>query len=271
MDLKKIQRSDLAALNPAAMTQPLPPIPETALRRRGSTSALPPETTALTIGGKVAAPRPPEQPRSGAGGASGRSAGRAVAAPAAPEAEADSERRCWCCSKAKAKRTSDSGRKDPLEGKKLQVVSYVLFLAVFVAASFNGRTPEMFWHNSVVESYLSLGEADYTGYEARPSFASISSDTEFWLYMVGGFAPGIFDPNLRVPQTPEQYRTRSQVVYLVSGYRIHQVRVKGEACEIAEELAYLKGATCYPAFADSVEQVRNALYTHTHTHTHTYR
>ena len=63
-----------------------------------------------------------------------------------------------------------------------------------------------------------------------------------------------------MPRTDEEYRTRSQVVYLVSGYRIHQVRVKGEKCGIAGDMAHLKDATCYPAFTGGADNEQRGAF-----------
>lgn len=60
---------------------------------------------------------------------------------------------------ASAARPSDPDKKkDPLEGRKKAVLSYVVFLCVFALASANGRTPDMYYQNSVVETYMSLGQ-----------------------------------------------------------------------------------------------------------------
>lgn len=112
----------------------LPPLRQ----RRGSDSAIPREKDSLL---SPAVPAPPRGPKSARRSPKEAAAGGG----GVPNTAAESEK------------PADSKR-DPLEGRKLNLMSYVVFLAVFVAASSNGRTPDMFYQNSVVESYLSLGE-----------------------------------------------------------------------------------------------------------------
>ena len=85
-----------------------------------------------------------------------RSPKAAAAAPAPADGEkADKDKKKQ---KQKKKKEDKDKKKDPLEGRKLQVLSYVVFLCVFVMASANGRTPDMYYQNSVVETYMSLGQ-----------------------------------------------------------------------------------------------------------------
>jgi hypothetical protein len=88
---------------------------------------------------------------------------------------------------------------------------------VFVVASFNGRTKGMYYHNSVVISYLSLETVEYSGYTVRPAFADMKTRTDFWTYMKEGFAPGIHDQDLRVATNATDKQSRPQFLYLVSG------------------------------------------------------
>jgi len=211
--------------------------PPDTLRQRHN--QLPPlRRSSLPAGEKVAlvspaqgVPKPPSAPREN--GPAPRENGRrpkdaAGAAASEPAQDGDTKR-------------------DPLKGRKLQVLKYFLFLAVFVAACANGRTPDMYYQNSVVEQYMSLGQASFTGYEVRPSFAELVKWSDFWTYMIRGFAPGIFDPELRLPNGT----AGAQTLYLVSGFRLHQVRVRPVNCSAA--FSYLESAKCFPAFTEAVE------------------
>ena len=102
--------------------------------------------------------------------------------------------------------------------------------------------------------------------------------------MIRGFAPGIFDGELRSGNTTDasgtSQRRKSQSLYLVSGFRIHQVRVRSVDCRgtfsawlcaslplaaldvpfVAHECvvraltAYLDGTKCFPEYAEDVEE-----------------
>ena len=80
-----------------------------------------------------------------------------------------------------------------------------------------------------------LLQASYTGYEARPSFAEMVKWSDFWTWMIRGFAPGIFDDELYMRNTSNtsvtSQRRKAQSLYLVSGFRIHQVRVRAVGCQ----------------------------------------
>ena len=112
----------------------LPPLRQ----RRGSDSAIPREKDSFL---SPAVPTPPQGPKAARRSPKEAAAGGGGATDAA----------------AKGEKPAD-GKRDPLEGRKLNLMSYVVFLGVFVAASSNGRTPDMYYQNSIVQSYLSLGE-----------------------------------------------------------------------------------------------------------------
>jgi hypothetical protein len=114
----------------------LPPL----RRRRGSDSQLPREKDNLLI---PAVPTPPKGPKSAKRSPKDGAAGGG--SDDAPDKTASSGKNM-------------QGKRDPLEGRKLNLMSYVVFLGVFVAASSNGRTPDMYYQNSVVETYMSLGQ-----------------------------------------------------------------------------------------------------------------
>ena len=155
---KRLEETEAAAVgggaterDPALLRQrrhgQLPP-----LQRRGSDSAIPREKEGLLT---PAVPTPPQGPKS-----TKRSPKEGVGG-AADDKEADKKKKA----KAKAKKKQ---RKDPLEGRKLNVLSYVVFLCVFVAASSNGRTPDMYYQNSVVETYMSLGQVSQQPASQQP-------------------------------------------------------------------------------------------------------
>lgn len=76
--------------------------------------------------------------------ASLRTAGAKAAAsgPAVPAAHADTALDDVALEEQKAKG-------DPLRGKKIAIISYLVFLVVFVNASFNGRTGDSEWQPPV--------------------------------------------------------------------------------------------------------------------------
>jgi hypothetical protein len=108
--------------------------------------------------------------------------------------------------------------------------------------------------------------------------------------MIRGFAPGIFDDELRMRNTTDtSMRRKPQTLYLVSGFRLHQVRVRATDCDgafgaylivsYAEQVSprrrpllvsrhaltprcgsasscpdYLQGTKCFPAYSEDVEE-----------------
>jgi hypothetical protein len=237
----------------------LPPL----RRRRGSDSQLPREKDSLL---SPAVPTPPKGPKSTKRSPKAGAAGGA--GDAAPDTAARSEKKVH-------------GKRDPLEGRKLNLMSYVVFLGVFVAASSNGRTPDMYYQNSVVETYMSLGQvsasvprsvfscarylkralllqASFTGYDVRPSFSELVKWSDFWTWMIRGFAPGIFDDELLVTKSSAtnasstSRRHKSQSLYLISGFRLHQVRVRSVDCRGAfSTWLCVQGCPCLPRWSCS--------------------
>ena len=99
--------------------------------------------------------------------------------------------------------------------------------------------------------------------------------------MIRGFAPGIFDEELYMRNTSNTsvttQRRKAQSLYLVSGFRIHQVRVRAVGCQgefstwlftglsllrrsfsnapiWCVRADYLDGTKCFPEYSDDVEE-----------------
>ena len=79
-------------------------------------------------------------------------------------------------------------------------------------------------------------QASFTGYDVRPSFSELVKWSDFWTWMIGGFAPGIFDSELLLTKSnatnasSTSQRHKAQSLYLVGGFRLHQVRVRPVEC-----------------------------------------
>eukprot|EP01050_Picozoa_sp_SAG11_P008338 SAG11_NODE_731_length_7473_cov_5.500949_1_plen_179_part_00 len=109
-------------------------------------------------------------------------------------------------------------RRDPLRGKKLNLLAYLIFLVVFVNVSFNGHDgASMYIQNNFVEAVLRLrtNPAIY----ASPVFESVERPTQFWSYLIDSFAHGIHDPDWR----GDGADGNSSAMILVTDYRMWQV------------------------------------------------
>ena len=113
--------------------------------------------------------------------------------------------------------------RDPLKNKKMRLLSYVLFLSVFVAASMLARDPSMYHLNSMVETILTLKSDELNGYPTPPCFEDMELVSHFYLYMQKTFASGIHSP-LLMPGG-------GHPAQLATGYRIRQLRVKTVPCK----------------------------------------
>eukprot|EP01052_Picozoa_sp_SAG31_P008748 SAG31_NODE_447_length_15579_cov_5.713871_7_plen_300_part_00 len=135
---------------------------------------------------------------------------------------------------------------DPLRGKKKNLLSYVIFLVVFVNASFNGRTGDMFYQNHFIETALSLRRPRSTN---STVFDNVDRVDRFWQYMQSSFSQGIHDVDWAAdnPNAP---------MVLVTGYRVHQIRGTPVSCSSAFQTGG-QSSICVPLYSQAVESTED--------------
>ena len=118
-------------------------------------------------------------------------------------------------------------KRDPLLGKKKNLLSYVVFLVVFVNASFNGRTGDMYYQNHFVETVLSLRKPIDANATA---FDMIERVDGMWDFLERSFSPGIHDADWagnRPGGAPARLVSRPLCCYLNHAACCH---VQGHRC-----------------------------------------
>ncbi|KAG9401516.1 TRP-like ion channel Pkd2 [Aphanomyces cochlioides] len=162
------------------------------------------------------------------------------------------------------RRESQSNRKKRSASKEIaEMVNYVIFLAIFLAATFIGRNDSAFATRTV---YLSqLQDRPLAQTSALRTFKTLASIREFHNFLVGPFYDAVYGATSFDGDTAFPAGQLYTGPGFLGGYgrilgtiRIGQLRVNGTTCDgfIAQMADFFtQPATCYPEYSTSTESL----------------